>query len=61
MDSARGWIPYILTVTAASFLYIAIADLMPRLKRETRSVGWHGMLLAAGIVVVIVGSGGHAH
>ena len=38
-----------------------IADLMPRLKRETRSVGWHGLLLAAGIAVVAFGSGGHAH
>ena len=60
-DHARDWIPYIITITAASFLYIAIADLMPRLKRETQSVGWHGLLLAAGIAVVVFGSGGHAH
>ena len=61
LDNARDWIPYIITVTAASFLYIAIADLMPRLKRETQSVGWHGLLLAAGIAVVVFGSGGHSH
>ena len=60
LDNARDWIPYIITVTAASFLYIAIADLMPRLKRETKSVGWHGLLLAAGILVVVFGNG-HSH
>lgn len=60
-ENARDWVPYILTITAASFLYIAIADLMPRLKRETKSVGWHGLLLAVGIAVVVFGSGGHSH
>lgn len=58
-DNARAWVPYILTIAAASFLYISIADLMPRLKRETRSVGWHGLLLAAGILVVVLGNGDH--
>lgn len=56
LDSMRHWIPFIITIAASSFLYIAIADLMPRLKRETKSVGWHGVLLAAGIAVVVLGS-----
>lgn len=56
LDNARHWIPVIITIAASSFLYIAIADLMPRLKRETKSVGWHGVLLAAGIAVVAFGS-----
>jgi zinc and cadmium transporter len=60
LDNARGWIPYIITIAAASFLYIAIADLMPRLKRETRSIGWHGLLLAAGIAIVVFGTA-HSH
>jgi zinc and cadmium transporter len=60
LDNARNWIPVIITIAAASFLYIAIADLMPRLKRETRAVGWHGVLLAAGIAVVVFGSS-HSH
>jgi zinc and cadmium transporter len=60
LDSARDWIPIIITIAASSFLYIAIADLMPRLKRETQSVGWHGLLLAAGIAVAAFG-GAHAH
>lgn len=60
LDNARQWIPIIITIAASSFLYVAIADLMPRLKRETKSVGWHGVLLAAGIAVVVLGSR-HSH
>ena len=60
LDNAQNWIPVIITIAASSFLYIAIADLMPRLKRETQSVGWHGLLLAAGIALVVFGSS-HSH
>lgn len=60
LDNARDWIPIIITIAASSFLYVAIADLMPRLKRETTSVGWHSILLAAGIAVVAFGSA-HSH
>jgi len=60
LERALEWVPHILTIAAASFLYIAVADLMPRLKREQRSIGWHGLLLAAGIALVVLGSQ-HAH
>lgn len=60
LDGAREWVPYIITIAAASFLYIAVADLMPRLKRETSSIGWHGVLLMAGIALVAFGSA-HSH
>jgi zinc and cadmium transporter len=60
LEHAFDWVPYILTIAAASFLYIAVADLMPRLKREQSAIGWHGLLLAAGIAIVVFGSG-HAH
>jgi zinc and cadmium transporter len=60
LERALEWVPHILTVAAASFLYIAVADLMPRLKREQEAIGWHGLLLAAGIAIVYFGSG-HAH
>jgi zinc and cadmium transporter len=53
-------VPHILTIAAASFLYIAVADLMPRLKREQQGITWHGLLLAAGIAIVAYGSA-HAH
>ena len=60
LDNAREWIPVIITIAASSFLYVAIADLMPRLKRETTSMGWHTVLLIAGIAVVVFGSA-HSH
>jgi zinc and cadmium transporter len=60
LDSAQDWIPVILTLAASSFLYVAIADLMPRLKRESTSIGWHSVLLIAGIAVVVLGSA-HSH
>jgi len=60
LERALDWVPHILTIAAASFLYIAVADLMPRLKREQQSIGWHGLLLAAGIALVVFGSS-HSH
>lgn len=60
LERAQEWVPHILTLAAASFLYIAVADLMPRLKREQQAIGWHGLLLAAGIALVVFGSA-HAH
>lgn len=60
LERALEWVPHILTIAAASFLYIAVADLMPRLKREQQAIGWHGLLLAAGIALVVFGSA-HAH
>lgn len=60
LERAIEWVPVIITIAASSFLYIAIADLMPRIKREQQAIGWHGLLLAAGIAVVVFGSG-HSH
>lgn len=54
LEHTQDWIPYIVIVAAASFLYIAIADLLPRLKSEWRGVGWHGLLLAAGIAISLL-------
>lgn len=61
LERAQDWVPVIISIAAASFTYIAIADLMPRLKREQRGIGWHTALLIAGIAIVAFGSGGHSH
>lgn len=60
LERVHEWVPGIITIAAASFIYIAVADLMPRLKRESTAIGWHGALLAAGVAVVVLGSR-HAH
>lgn len=60
LESMQDWVPAILTIAAASFIYIAVADLMPRLKREPSGIGWHGVLLALGVALVVFGRA-HAH
>ena len=55
IDHMSDWLPIIITIAASSFLYVAIADLMPRLRRETTSIGWHSVLLAAGVIIVVIG------
>jgi zinc transporter ZupT len=42
------------TVAAASFLYIAIADLLPRLKFQFQGLGWHALLLGLGIAITLL-------
>jgi zinc and cadmium transporter len=59
--------PYLLVVAASSFIYVAVADLLPQLQRRLplqqtlAQIGW----IAAGLlIVVLAGSlmhGGHAH
>lgn len=57
LEATRRAIPYVLAVSAASFLYIATADLIPNLHR--RSTGWAGslgqlVLLVAGILTIFL-------
>ena len=55
----QRWLPYVLALAAASFIYVAVADLIPGLHRNTalpatlRQVA----LIALGVAVVL---GGHA-
>lgn len=55
LESFREWLPVILTLAASSFIYIAIADLLPWLRhhRERRSAFWHGGAIALGLVLVL--------
>lgn len=59
-----AWIPFVLALAAANFLYISLSDLVPRAQRglawtETLS---QIVLLACGILIVVVLRGGaHLH
>lgn len=64
VDQLQDWLPYFLVVASSSFIYVALADLIPQLQkrlgaRETAAqVAW----LAFGIALVTVVSGlAHAH
>jgi zinc and cadmium transporter len=65
VDQVQDWLPYFLVVASSSFVYVALADLIPQLQkrlsaRETAAqIAW----LVAGIVLVAVMSslGEHGH
>jgi zinc and cadmium transporter len=64
VDQLQDYLPYFLTVAASSFVYVALADLIPQLQkrlsaRETAAqITW----LAVGIgLVALVSSLGHGH
>jgi zinc and cadmium transporter len=54
LDEALGVLPYALAVAAASFLYIAVADLIPGLHRrvDVRGSVQQVALIAAGILLI---------
>lgn len=54
LSALRPLLPYALAVSAASLLYVAVADLIPGLHRrvDTRSSLWQVLLIAAGVSLV---------
>jgi zinc and cadmium transporter len=55
LEGARAWVPPILSIAAASFIYIAVSDLMPWLRNQRGAFAWHGGFMAAGVAVVPLG------
>lgn len=56
LDTARRLTPYFLAVSAASFVYVAMADLVPHLHRHLglRATALQTSLLLAGIATIVV-------
>lgn len=54
LDGARSALPYVLMLAAASFIYIAVADLIPELNRrnDSANVAWQVGLVGAGVAVI---------
>ncbi len=54
LSSLRPVLPYALAVSAASLLYVAVADLIPGLHRrvDARSGVWQVLLIGAGVSLV---------
>lgn len=61
LQGVSGAIPYVLALAAASFIYIAVADLVPLLQRQRkpRDFAVQFALLGAGVWVVMLGA--HSH
>jgi zinc and cadmium transporter len=56
LEGSRAWVPPILSIAAASFIYIAVSDLMPWLRHQRGALAWHSAFMAAGITLVPVGT-----
>lgn len=56
LGHAQAALPYVLVISAASFIYIAIADLIPDLHRtnDRRGKVWQVALIAAGVATIAV-------
>ena len=65
VDALHDWLPYFLVVASSSFVYVALADLIPQLQkrlsaRETAAqILWLG--LGIGMVLLVSALGGHQH
>jgi zinc and cadmium transporter len=65
VDALHDWLPYFLVVASSSFVYVALADLIPQLQkrlsaRETAAqILWLG--LGMGMVVLVSALAGHQH
>lgn len=57
---AQNLVPVALTLAAAGFIYIAVADLLPRLRGEQAGIPIHIVLIGCGVAFVVLSSG-HAH
>lgn len=55
LSGAQGWIPYILTIAAANFIYIALTGILPWLRHERGAFAWQGGFMAAGVLLVPFG------
>ena len=67
VDQLQEWLPYFLVVASSSFIYVALADLIPQLQKRlsARQTGAQIAWLAVGIVLVTLVSrlahGEHDH
>jgi len=53
-EQARSLVPYMVVLAASSFIYIAVADLIPWMQRrsDTRSSAWQIVMVALGVAMI---------
>ncbi|MBL8378762.1 MAG: ZIP family metal transporter [Burkholderiales bacterium] len=56
LDAASHLVPFVVVLAAASFIYIAVADLIPWMHRrsKTESSGWQILMVSAGVGLIAV-------
>lgn len=63
LELMEAYIPYALTIAAASFMYVAMADLIPEMHKETkpRESAVQLILILAGVALIAIAVAGHSH
>ncbi len=66
LSAGRDFLPYVLMLAAASFIYIALADLVPDLHRQSRHApkGWltqFGLMMIGVAIIAVLTLQVHAH
>jgi len=63
LDIIQTFIPYIIAIAAASFLYVSLADLIPEMHKETKPKESliQILLILTGIAIIFISTGEHAH
>jgi zinc and cadmium transporter len=64
VDQLQDYLPYFLVVASSSFIYVALADLIPQLQKRldaTQTAIQVGWLLGGIALVTLVSSGSHGH
>ncbi|MGD9943023.1 MAG: ZIP family metal transporter [Burkholderiaceae bacterium] len=65
LADSQQLLPFVLMLATASFIYVALADLIPDLHRETRRRGewfWQFVLMMVGVAVIALATGSlHLH
>ena len=52
LSIAQKWIPYVLAIAAANFIYIALTGIMPWLRQGREAFAWQGSFMVAGALLV---------
>lgn len=64
LDTMQGLLPYVLAIAAASFIYIALSDLLPEMMRRSslaKSLPEVGLVLLGVLIAWLATSGPQAH
>lgn len=64
LDAMEGLLPYALLLAAASFIYIALSDLLPEMMRRSRlaqSLPQVGLVLVGVAIAALIGAAMHSH
>ncbi len=63
LEYVQSFVPYTIAIAAASFLYVALADLIPEMHKETkpRESAIQIILIVLGIAIILLSKGAHQH